>query len=151
MGTKRWGTERRERLYLHHKEGREGVRGVTCERDEGASDIRAVVTRGEWSARARGEWPLVSSQAHVRGGQCWSMVTRAGAQWSAHVSSGHQGGERGLRIGQSAPHHWSDPRSHWTRDFTNLRKLGGEIVTKPRASAAWPVAKLGGCLRDGVC
>ena len=61
--------------------------------------------------------------AHVRGDQCWSMgchELRGLSQWSAHVS-GHQCDTR--HQGEQGIGHWSVRRSHWTADFTNLRKL----------------------------
>ena len=111
-------------------EGRH-IQGVTLRASIGQL-WSALVSSGQ--LEPEGLRGVVSGQGTCQAGQCWSMVTRArggegGLNGQGMVSTchqcdtRHQGGETGPRIGQSAQYHWSVRRSHWTTDFTNLRKL----------------------------
>lgn len=100
----------------------------------------SVVSGEEWSV-AGGTcqgWPVLVNGVSRAQGE--SMVSTC--QWSPvwHETPGEQG------IGQPpALYHWSVRRSHWTGDFTNLRKLREKLWQNLEPS----LATLGGSQRLG--
>ena len=98
-------------------------------REERGQQIAVTSLRGQRRPLVSGQWRgVVSSRGHMSG------VASAG-QWGVTSSGGVNGQHmsvvtsvtrdtRGQGIGQPrALQHWSVCRSHWTGDFTNLRKL----------------------------